>query len=154
MIEALDNAKEELKRVDHLFYVSLKYTRTADMMRHMVERLIKAFSFGVDSLLKYSKENKKIAEIPDNPVMKCKLLSETLPDEELVNYINLYLKLRKIIRADYTKREEFRRHVTMTCTIDNGEVVEVNIDTLKEDYEAAKNFVNYVERIVKDIQEE
>ena len=45
MKEALDNAKEELKRVDHLFYVSLKYTRTADMMRHLIERLINAFSF-------------------------------------------------------------------------------------------------------------
>ena len=154
MREALDNAKEELKRVDHLFYVSLKYTRTADMMRHMVERLIKAFSFGIDSLLKYAKENKKIDEIPDNPAMKCRLLAETLPDEELANYINLYLKLRKIIRADYTKREEFRRHVTMTCTIDNGKVVEVNIDTLKEDYEAAKNFVSYVERIVEGKEED
>ena len=39
MKEALDNAKEELKRVDHLFYVSLKYTRTADMMRHYPELL-------------------------------------------------------------------------------------------------------------------
>ena len=154
MREALDNAKEELKRVYHLFYVSLKYTRTADMMRHMVERLIKAFSFGIDSLLKYTKENKKIGEIPDNPTMKSRLLAETLPDEELANYINLYLKLRKIIRADYTKREEFRRHVTMTCTIDNGTVVEVNIDTLKEDYEAAKNFVIYVERIIEGKEED
>lgn len=154
MKEALNNAKEELKRVDHLFYVSLKYTRTADMMRHMVERLINAFSFGIESLLKCAKEQRKIDEIPTNPRMSAELLMKTFPDEEITEHMNLYLKLRKVIRADYTKREEFRRHVTMTCTIDNGEIVEINIDILKEHYEAAKKFVDYVERVVEGKEEE
>ena len=154
MKEALDNAKEELKRVDHLFYVSLKYTRTADMMRHMIERLINAFSFGTESLLKCAKEQKKIGEVPTNPKISAELLMKTFPDEETRKYMNLYLKLRKVIRADYTRREEFRRHVTMTCTIDNGEIVEINIDILKEHYEAAKKFVDYVERIVEGKEED
>ena len=153
MEEALDNARQELKRVDHLFYVSLKYTRTADMMKHMVDRLINVFTFGVESLLKYAKEKKKINEIPSNPVMSSKLLTQLFTDEEVVSYMNLYLKLRKITRADYSKREEYRRHVTMTCTIDN-QVVEVNIDSLKEDYETSKNFVNYVERIIEEKEED
>ena len=154
MREALENATQELKRVDHLFYVSLKYTRTADMMKHMVERLINTFSFGIESLLKHAKEEKKIVEIPNNPAMRSKLAAETFADEKITAYIGLYTKLRKIIRADYTKREEFRRHVTMTCTIDNSEIVEVNIDVLKEYYETAKNFINHVERIIEGKEEE
>lgn len=154
MKEALDNAKQELKRVDHLFYVSLKYTRTADMMRHLVERLINAFSFGIESLLKQAKEQKKIEEIPENAAMRCKLFAKIFTDEELIAYRELYMKLRKVIRADYTRREEFRRHVTMTCTIDNGEIVEINIDILKEHYDTAKNFINYVERIIEGKEEE
>jgi hypothetical protein len=153
MIEALDNARQEIKRVDHLFYVSLKYTRTADMMKHMVERLISTFSFGIESLLKYAKEHKKIEEIPNNPTMDSKLVVKTFQDEEIKSYMDLYLKLRKIIRSSYTKREEFRRHVTMTCTIDN-EIVEVNIDILKENYDTVKNFINYVERIVEEKEED
>ncbi|MBW2976468.1 hypothetical protein KY347_03410 [Candidatus Woesearchaeota archaeon] len=153
MKESLYNARQELKRVDHLFYVSLKYTRTVDMMRHMVERLINAFSFGIDSLLKYAKDEKKIDEIPSNYIIGSKLLVKTFPDEELVNYISLYLSLRKIIRADYSKREEYRRHVTMTAVMDNNKVVEVNIDTLKEHYESARNFISYVERIVEGEKE-
>ena len=31
---------EELKRVDHLVYVSLKYTRTVDVIRSIIDRLI------------------------------------------------------------------------------------------------------------------
>jgi|TARA_B100001964_G_C14259068_1_gene614259 hypothetical protein len=154
MKEAMDNARQELKRVDHLFYVSLKYTRTADMMRHMVERLINTFSFGIESLLKHAKEEKKIDAIPENPAMRSKLLMETFTDEEITSYIDLYIKLRKIIRAEYTKREEFRRHVTMTCMLDNNEIVEVNIDILKEHYEASKNFIDYVERIIEGREEE
>ena len=153
MKEALDNAKEELKRVDHLFYVSLKYTRTADMIRHMIERLINAFSFGIESLLKYAKEEKMIENIPSNPSLRSSLFMKTFKDEEALNYINLYLKLRKIIRADYSKREEYRRHVTMVSVIDNGEIIEVNIDILKEYYDTAKNFIKYAERTIKGEEE-
>ena len=154
MKEALDNAKQELKRVDHLFYVSLKYTRTVDMMRHMVERLINAFSFGIESLLKRAKEEKKIDEMPSNPIMRCKLITKTFTDKEIVDYINLYLKLRKIIKADYSRREEYRRHVTMTSVLDDGKVVEVNIDILKDYYTLARDFIKYVERIVEGKEEE
>ena len=154
MKEALDNAREELKRVYHLYWVSLKYTRTADMMRHLVERLISTFSFGIESLLKYAEDKNKIDKIPNNPAMDSKLLVKTFTDEDLAGYMELYLRLRKIIRADYTKREEFRRHVTMTCTIDNNEIVEVNIDILKEYYEKAKNFIDYVERVVEEKEED
>ena len=153
MKEALDNAKEELKRVDHLFYVSLKYTRTADMMRHLIERLINAFSFGIESLLKYAKEEKIISHIPDSPTMRANLFLETFKEEEAINYINLYLKLRKIIRADYSRKEEYRRHVAMTCKLEKGEISEVNIDVLKEYYETAKNFINYAQRKIEGEEE-
>ena len=63
MKESLDDAIKELKRVDHLYYVSLKYTRTADMMKIMLERLISTFSFGMESLLKHAKEQKKIENL-------------------------------------------------------------------------------------------
>jgi len=153
MKETLDSAITELKRVDHLFYVSLKYTRTADMMKHMIERLISTFSYGIESLLKKAKEEKKISDIPDNIALRCKLLVETLNDEDLKNFLNFYIRLRKIQRAKHTSREEYRRHVTMTVTIDNGEVVEVNIDILKEYYGTAKSFISYVKAKVHGEEE-
>ena len=123
------------------------------MMKHMIERLISTFSFGVHALLKQLKEEKKIDEIPSNEGLRIKLLLDKLPDEELRGHINLYLRLRKVIRAKYTKREEFRRHVTMTATIDNGEIVEVNIDSLKEDYDKTKDFVKYVRTLIHGEEE-
>lgn len=153
MKEALENAFTELKRVDHLFYVSLKYTRTADMMKHVMERMINSFSYCIESLLKHAQEAKKISSIPENHALRCKLLLEISDDPEIKNFINFYLRLRKINRAEYTKREEFRRHVTMTVTIDNGDIVEVNIDVLKEYYDRTRDFVNYVRKIVHGEEE-
>jgi len=153
MKEALDNAITELKRVDHLFYVSLKYTRTADMMKHVMERMINSFSYCIESLLKHAQEAKKIQSIPENHALRCKLLLEISEDPEIKSFISFYLKLRKINRAEYTKREEFRRHVTMTVTIDNGEVIEVNIDVLKEYYDRTRDFVDYVRKIVHGEEE-
>jgi len=145
MKEALDNAVEELKRVDHLFYVSLKYTRTVDVLRSVIERIINAFDFCIDSMLKHAKENKLLTDIPTNAGLKCELLKDTYPETtELLDYINFYLKLKRILRANYNKREEYRRHVTMISTLDKGEVVEVDIDLIKEYYEYTKNFLKFV----------
>ena len=155
MKESFDHAVQELKRVEHLFWVSLKYTRTVDVIKNLIERLISCFGFGLESLLKYAKEKKLVTSIPENAGLRCELLRKTFPDNrELLDYIDFYLRLRKLSRAEYKRKEEFRRHVAMIATIDRGEVVEVNIDSLREDYEKARNFIAFVRRFINEEKEE
>ncbi len=154
MEEDLENVWQELKRVEHLFWVSLKYTRTVDVIRNTVQRLINLFDFGLDAILNHAKEKKMIKEVIKNPGLKCDLLKKTFPDnEELMEYVDLYLKLRKILNAKkYTKREEYRRHVTMTVIID-GETVDVHIDLLREYYETGKKFFSFVSAMIHGEEE-
>lgn len=155
MKESFEEAIEELKRVDHLFWVSLKYTRTVDVIKHVIDRLINCIGFGLEALLKYAKEKKLITSIPTNAGLRCDLLKKTFPDNlELIDYINFYVLLRKLSKAEYAKREEFRRHVTMIATIDKGEIVEVSIDVLKEYYEKTRNFITLVKKIINEEKEE
>lgn len=155
MKESFDEAVQELKRVDHLFWVSLKYTRTVDVIKHVIDRLINCFGFGLEALLKYAKEKKLVTAIPENAGLRCDLLRKTFPDNlQLIDYINFYTKLRKLSKAEYAKREEFRRHVTMIATIDKGEIVEVSIDVLKEYYEDTRGFVSFVKKIINEEKEE
>ena len=155
MREAFDNAVQELKRVDHLFWVSLKYTRTVDMMKHVVERIISCIGFGLESVLKYAQDKKIISNIPENAGLRTELLKKTFPnDPELNDYVNFYVFLRKLSKADYTKREEFRRHVTMIATIDKGEIVNVDIDLLKIYYEKTRAFLTFVKRMINEEKEE
>ncbi|MBI2656471.1 hypothetical protein HYX03_01910 [Candidatus Woesearchaeota archaeon] len=155
MKESYDLAVQELKRVDHLFWVSLKYTRTVDVIKHVIDRLISCIGYGLEALLKYAKEKKLMTSLPTNAGLRCDVLKRTFPDNlELIEYVNFYLRLRKLSKAEYTKREEFRRHVTMTATIDKGEVVEVNIDSLKQDYEKTRNFLAFVKKVINEEKEE
>ena len=155
MKESFDFAIQELKRVDHLFWVSLKYTRTVDVIKNVLERLISCIGFGLEALLKYSKEKKLITNIPTNAGLRCDLLRKIYPEnEDMINYINFYSKLRKLSKAEYTKREEFRRHVTMIATIDKGEIVEVSIDVLKEYYEKTRTFLTFVKKTINEEKEE
>ncbi len=154
MKESLDEAKQELKRADHLIYVSLKYTRTVDIFRHIIQRLVNSYDFAIDALLKLAKKKKKVKDIPSNIGLKYNLLKETFPEDNfLKESIDFYCMLRKILRAKYTKAREFRRHVTMTASTDEGDI-EVNIDIIHEYYSKAKEFVAYAEIMIEGKKQE
>ena len=146
--EHLQEARGELRRVDHLIYVSLKYTRTVDVIRNTVTRLIATYDCGVLALLNDRKLKKKIKDLPSSPGMKVELLGKQLPDEYITKALEFYLTLRKVMKADYTKREEYRRHVTMTSMLDDGTNLEIDIDNLEIYYGKTKEFISYIYNLI------
>jgi len=145
MNEHLDDSKNELKRVDHLIHVSLKYTRTVDVIKSVLERMIAAFDFGFYALLENAQKKKKDLEIPIQPRAKCDKLKELFPDDEkLLAFVKFYLLLRDLVQAKYARREEYRRHVTMIAELGREEPFEVDIDILYEWYDDMKEFIKYL----------
>lgn len=145
MKEYLVNAREELKRVDHLIYVSLKYTRTVDVIRSVLTRMIAAIDCIIDGLVDKAKQEGKTESIPTQQGLRVDLVRDIYKnDEKLSEMMNFYLSLKKIMRAPYTKNQEFRRHVKMTSTVDDKEEI-VNIDVVYVHFEKIKEFVNYIE---------
>ncbi len=143
-------ATEELKRVDHLIYVSLKYTRTVDVLRNVIERLITTFDCIINGLLEKAENEGRIGEIPNSPMMKCNELRKIYPDEnKLHEMIEFYLLLRKIIRAEFSRTTEFRRHVTMITHLEDKEL-NVDIDTVTEYYKKAKKYMRYLIEFLKE----
>lgn len=147
MTSFIEQAREEMKRADHLLYVSLKYTRTVDVIKSLIDRLVNAIDAIVDSLLDYALEKKKIKEKPENLGLKAELAKKTFKDEELAAMIELGMFLKQINRAEYKRSKEFRRHVTMTVISDNG-IVNIDIDTIKEYYLRTKTYLEYAERMI------
>lgn len=146
MNDSFHDAVEELKRVDHLIYVSLKYTRTVDVIRNTLKRVINAFEFGLDALLEF----KKIEDYPNVPKAKIDLVRKNFDDPILHEYLRFYFFLRKLFRSEYKKREEFRRHVTMISTYASEHKIEVNIDNLESTYERmVRNFIKHVSNIME-----
>lgn len=155
MREFLIDANEELKRADHLIYVSLKYTRTVDVIKSIIERFINSCDFLLKGLLEIEKERGKINSVPAAPVLRANTLLDLYPhNKELIDFIEWYLLLRKLKKADYTASQEYRRHVTMTAFLDEKGTYEVDIDRIYEYYEVAKSGLPLIRELAKPEGEE
>jgi hypothetical protein len=143
MIEDLpEKAKDEIKRADHLVYVTLKYTRTVDVIKSTIKRLITAYNYVILEALEHAKDNKKIKEIPASSQDKVALLKKLYKDD-IVEYLKLYTLLKSIDQAAYTGREEYRKHVTLTVTLDK-KTLDIDIPVLVEYFKKTKEFVNLI----------
>ncbi|MBI2575037.1 hypothetical protein HYV82_04075 [Candidatus Woesearchaeota archaeon] len=151
-MDLMHEAREELKRADHLLYVSLKYTRTVDVIKSLIERLLNALNIAIDCLLQRAKEKRRIKEMPDNNGLKCELAKKTYKDEKISDMIGFALMLRKISRADYKRSNEFRRHVTMTAITDGG-IVNITLDVIKEYYDRTTDYIDYVDNLLNPKKE-
>lgn len=143
--EKFYDAVGELKRADHSIAVSLKYTRTVDVIITIIERLTNTIEFAFDALLEKAKENGKIKEIPKVPRQKTKLVQELYKDDEFLNaYVDFYFILRKILKSKFERAREFRRHVTMTVFLEDDETIEITIDIITDYFDRVKELINHV----------
>jgi hypothetical protein len=144
----LTEAVREIKRIDHLIYVSLKYTRTADVIKSVVERMIEFFNQIIDSLLEFYQEEGKIDVIQKSPGLKCDQLRTVCEDDKIIEMIDFYLMLRKVIRFDFTVINEYKRHVGRVTQFPDGTELIVNIDLVTEYYQVLKDYLEYVNDII------
>ncbi len=148
--EALEKAREELKRADHQIFVSLKYVRTVDVIRNIVQRLDSSIDFSMIALLKHAKEEKKLKDIPENPVQKAeKVLKHYGDNPKIKESVELYLILRKIMRAEFVSKKEYRRNVTMIAKVDSKSHF-IDIDTIESYFNRVGEFYRIVEMIVEN----
>lgn len=147
MIESLTKAREELKRVDHLVYVSLKYTRTVDVLWNTMSRMVEFYDHAVDSLLKKLVEERRIEELPPSPVEKGRLVLQRYKNDLIQDNVKLYLLLRKVLRSNPSKEQEYRRHVTGTSIID-GQEIRVDIDLVTQYYGLQQEFFEYLKELM------
>lgn len=140
MKEAEDKeSKEELLRADHLVFVTLKYTRTADVLKNIITRLINALDLSMIDLMK----RKKIKNIPSLSLQRCQVLAKKYHrNKTLKEIINLYDLLRRIDKANFKARDEYRKHVTLLTP--EGDVSMV---TIKDFYEKTKEYVDFLDEL-------
>ena len=118
MQESLFYASQEMKRAEHLLYVSLKYTRTGDVIKSLVSRLIACFDFVIDGMLEIEEEKGSIVEVPNSPFAKVTVLKRIYKDnEEMCVYLDYYLLLRKISRSNSEASHEFRRNLVLRVKV-------------------------------------
>ncbi len=145
MDDLVEGAKEELKRADHSLYVTLKYTRTVDVIKNIIKRLISAYDIAIVDALRHLHTKKKIKEVPPVSKKRALLIASSLP--LLKKDIDFYFLLRELDVADYTKREEYRKNVAL-ITMVRGKQFVVDIETVKKYFDKTVEFVDHVHELI------
>ena len=97
MNEYLLESREELKRLEHIIYVSLKYTRTVDVIVNALNRMVSTFDLIIEAFLEKAKEEGLITELPKSPALRANRLVELYPeDKELERYLSFYAFLKTL----------------------------------------------------------
>lgn len=141
MKESLQSAIDELKRVDHLIYVTLKYTRTVDVLKNVIRRMVECYDYLISAFLLLLEEKNPTFIEPKLPMQRANAVIENFPEQEVKKNIEKYLLFRKILKLEhYDSINEFRRHVALIGEVD-GNPIEINIDYLTQHYQEMRDFV-------------
>ena len=133
----------EKTSADHLLYVSMKYTKTCDVMLNLIERWKSMIELCVNALLDKAKKKKLLSKIPQAPKMRVEALKEAFKKEPIVlDALNLYEFFKKIPSLNRLRENEFRKNVCLT--IIDGKETRIDMDKLKEYAETIEKFIKFV----------
>ncbi|HLD37771.1 MAG TPA: hypothetical protein VJA86_04235 [Candidatus Nanoarchaeia archaeon] len=139
--------KEKIS-ADHLMYVSLKYTKTCDIIVNLLIRWRVMIDVSIEKMLKHAKKRKLISAIPDAPRQKIDKIKELFrKNEDVLKVIEAYEMFREIENLEKQRENEFRKNVTLKVAY-KGKIIEVNIDKLKEYSEILERFIKEVKHFL------
>ncbi|MEM3113381.1 MAG: hypothetical protein QXI33_03080 [Candidatus Pacearchaeota archaeon] len=144
----MDKIIKEKISADHLLYVSLKYTKTSEVIMNLILRWTVMIDYAFESLLQHAKKKKIIKFIPSSPKPKLDLIRETFKKEKIViDVLDLYEMFRKIDHLHKEAEGEFRKNVALRVHY-KGEIIRINLDKLKEYSLILEKFINYLKQFL------
>jgi len=133
---------QEKISADHLLYVSLKYTKTCDVIRNLIIRWRKMIETSMDAILVKAKKKKKIKTMPTNPIQKIATIRELFKNEKIfLEIMNMYEMFRKIEELRTERIGEFRKNVTLRVLY-RGKEININLEQLKIYAENLESFIS------------
>ena len=133
--------KEKIS-ADHLLYVSLKYTKTCDVIINLLLRWKIMIELGMDMLVEKAKKHKKWKPIPDAPRAKLVQLKKIYANDALITEtLNLYELFRDVEQLEKVRENEFRKGVNLKVNY-RGETININLDKLKEYSALLERFIS------------
>jgi len=138
----MEDIIQEKISADHLLYVSLKYTKTCDVMINLILRWKKMIETSIEEMLKHAKKKKKISSIPTNPIGKIEAIRKLFKkDKNFQDVIDMYEMFRKIEDLRKERIGEFRKNVTLKVFY-RGKEININLEQLKIYAEKLENFIS------------
>jgi len=138
-----DIIKEKIS-ADHLLYVSLKYTKTCDVIINLLSRWKNMIEKGLDRLVEKAKKEKKwkpVSPAPKARVIQLRKIYAKSP--EILETLDLYELFRDIDKLEKVRESEFRKGVNLKVTY-KGEIIDINLLKLKDYAVVLEKFISYI----------
>ncbi len=140
----MDDIIKEKISADHLLYVSLKYTKTCDVIINLLLRWKVMIDLAMDRLVERAKKQKKWKPVPDAPRARLVQLKQIYAKEKIVvDALELYELFRDVEKLEKVRENEFRKGVNLKVFY-KGQEVNVNLDKLKVYSEILERFISYL----------
>ncbi len=137
-----DDVIKEKISADHLLYVSLKYTKTCDVILNLLLRWKIMIGLAMDILIQRS--GKKWKPVPDAPRAKLIQLRKIYAaDIVVMDAFDLYEFFRDIEQLDKVRESEFRKGVNLRVQF-KGKTVNINLEQLGIYSQILERFISYL----------
>ncbi|MDP4039638.1 MAG: hypothetical protein Q8P57_03600 [Candidatus Pacearchaeota archaeon] len=138
----MDDIIKEKISADHLLYVSLKYTKTCDVIVNLLLRWKIMIDKSLEALIK--KAGKKWNPTLIAPRARLIQLKKIYAKDLVVmETLELYEFFRELEKLDKTRENEFRKGVNLKVNY-NGEIVNINLEKLAEYSKILERFISYL----------
>ncbi len=133
---------QEKISADHLLYVSLKYTKTCDVIMNLTLRWKRMIETAIDKILEHAKKKKKIPSVSTNPLGRLEQAKKLFKkDKNFLEVLKLYEMFRKIKELRTERIGEFRKNVNLRVFY-QGKEINIDLEKLKEYASMLEKFIS------------
>ena len=134
-VEQLINLKRHLNSIEHMIYVSCKFTRTTEMLRKVMETIVVGYErfFAIAYTSFIGDEDFAGSTVAH----KIQILSENLANRGIHIDLSDYFLLKKLLITEFDSIGEYRKNLCMVSYIDGEEYV-INMSKLLDFYDNLK----------------
>jgi hypothetical protein len=139
---------QEKISADHLLYVSLKYTKTTEVMLNLLERWQSLMENAINQLLKKAKSKKKISSISTAPKIKLEQVKKVYKkNKNITEAVEILEFFKKMPIKEKIRENEFRKNVVLRVK-EKGEWISIDMDKLKEYNDIVERFIREIKQIL------
>lgn len=143
MINNIRNLKRHLNSIEHMIYVSCKFTRTTEMLRKVMETIVDGYEqfFGV-AYQTFTAGEDEVKTVHD----KVQILKDGFLNRGLSLDLSDYFLLKRLLLSDFECIGEYRKNLCMVSYIDGEEYV-INIMKLLDFYGHLKEVIDGLNQV-------
>jgi len=134
MIENIMYVRRHLNTIEHMIYVSCKFTRTTEMIRKVMENIVVGYEEFFRVAYNFFVGEKKESS---NVVHKIQLLNEAMSNRGISIDLSDYFLLKRLLISDFDSIGQYRKNLCMISYL-NGEEHVINLSRLLSFYENLK----------------